>query len=215
MIGEFVAMMKACAADPTPAGVRDGAIIALVTLSGLRREEIVSLDMEDFQRAEVVVIDTGGYERPAGEFYIIDWTQLQRLLPPGVTKRLWTVTAIPVVDDDPEWDPSIHHIYVPIEIENTGGYDLVGYEFDLSDYVSVIGFASNGLQANTFDDPSIDFRIIPPGESISGDVIFGTVYSPYYPSIDPDTLKVQWVWLMIELLDEVYHGPFQIILRKS
>jgi site-specific recombinase XerD len=50
--GEFAALMKACAEDPSPVGVRDGAIIALVTLTGFRREEIVSLDMEDFQREE-------------------------------------------------------------------------------------------------------------------------------------------------------------------
>ncbi len=50
--GEFAALMKACAEDSSPAGVRDGAIIALVTLTGLRREEIVSLDFEDFLREE-------------------------------------------------------------------------------------------------------------------------------------------------------------------
>jgi site-specific recombinase XerD len=50
--GEFAALMKVCADDPTAAGIRDGAIIALVTLTGLRREEIVSLDMEDFQIEE-------------------------------------------------------------------------------------------------------------------------------------------------------------------
>lgn len=43
--GELAAMMRACAEDPTPAGVRDGAIVALAYSAGLRRAEIAALEV--------------------------------------------------------------------------------------------------------------------------------------------------------------------------
>jgi len=46
--GEKNALMAACAADPGPAGVRDAAIIALMAVGGLRRAEVVNLDLSDY-----------------------------------------------------------------------------------------------------------------------------------------------------------------------
>lgn len=46
--GEVDALLRACAADPGPAGVRDGAVIALLYSTGLRRDELVQLDLEDY-----------------------------------------------------------------------------------------------------------------------------------------------------------------------
>jgi len=50
--GEFAALMKVCADDTSPAGIRDAAIIALVALTGMRRAEIVALNQEDFRRED-------------------------------------------------------------------------------------------------------------------------------------------------------------------
>jgi site-specific recombinase XerD len=47
--GEIDALLRACANDHTAAGVRDGAIIALGTATGMRRAEIAGLSLADFQ----------------------------------------------------------------------------------------------------------------------------------------------------------------------
>ena len=47
--GEFMAMLRACAEDTTPAGARDAAILGLGALSGLRREEIAHLRLDEYR----------------------------------------------------------------------------------------------------------------------------------------------------------------------
>jgi site-specific recombinase XerD len=46
--GEIGGLLATCESDPTPAGVRDAAIIALMYGAGLRRAEVVALDREDY-----------------------------------------------------------------------------------------------------------------------------------------------------------------------
>jgi integrase len=45
--GELAALLSACAADPTPAGVRDALIIGLGAYGGLRRHEMAGLHVEN------------------------------------------------------------------------------------------------------------------------------------------------------------------------
>jgi len=45
--GEILALMQACQRDKTPAGTRDAAMIALLYAAGLRRAEIVALNLAD------------------------------------------------------------------------------------------------------------------------------------------------------------------------
>jgi integrase len=46
--GELGALMDDCANDVTPSGARDAAMVALLYTCGLRRAELVSLDLADF-----------------------------------------------------------------------------------------------------------------------------------------------------------------------
>ncbi len=46
--GELAALLESCGGDPSPAGVRDAAIIALLYSTGMRRAELVGLDREDY-----------------------------------------------------------------------------------------------------------------------------------------------------------------------
>ncbi len=46
--GELGALVRACAADPTPAGVRDAAIFAVLYIGGVRRSELAGLDLADW-----------------------------------------------------------------------------------------------------------------------------------------------------------------------
>lgn len=48
--GELLALVEICKADPSPAGVRDAAILGLLYTCGLRRAELVSLDVGNFER---------------------------------------------------------------------------------------------------------------------------------------------------------------------
>jgi integrase len=47
-MGELTALMAACSADRTPAGPRDAALVALLSRGGLRRSEVVALDLADY-----------------------------------------------------------------------------------------------------------------------------------------------------------------------
>jgi integrase len=47
--GEFAARLRICSADPTPAGLRDGALLGLGVLGGLRRAELAALRPQDYK----------------------------------------------------------------------------------------------------------------------------------------------------------------------
>jgi len=47
--GEISALMAACENDPGPAGSRDAAMIAVMYAAGLRREEVINLDLESYE----------------------------------------------------------------------------------------------------------------------------------------------------------------------
>ena len=49
--GEIAALMRVCEEDPTPAGARDAAIIALMYATGIRRASLVRLDVADYDAA--------------------------------------------------------------------------------------------------------------------------------------------------------------------
>jgi site-specific recombinase XerC len=48
--GEWVALLSICSADDSPAGVRDAAMVALFKIAGLRRAEMVALNLVDYDR---------------------------------------------------------------------------------------------------------------------------------------------------------------------
>jgi site-specific recombinase XerC len=62
---ELRALFATCAADPTPAGARDSAVIALMAGAGLRRTEAASLDLDsvDLDSCELRVLGKGNKER--------------------------------------------------------------------------------------------------------------------------------------------------------
>jgi integrase len=62
---ELTALLAICAADPRPAGARDGAIIALAYLSGGRRAELAGLHLADvdLDPPAIRVVGKGGKQR--------------------------------------------------------------------------------------------------------------------------------------------------------
>jgi site-specific recombinase XerC len=63
--GEIGALLDACAADPSPAGARDAAMIALMYSTGLRRAELAGLRLESYSPSEgqLRVVGKGNRER--------------------------------------------------------------------------------------------------------------------------------------------------------
>ncbi len=57
---EIAALMRVIKADLTPAGVRDAALLAILLGSGLRRTEVVSLDLSDFNPSTGAIKVRGG-----------------------------------------------------------------------------------------------------------------------------------------------------------
>jgi site-specific recombinase XerD len=82
--GELRALFQACAADPTPAGRRDAALLASLYGGGLRRAEAVGLDLDAYGLAEqtLTVLGKGNKERlvylPPGASLALDrWLELR------------------------------------------------------------------------------------------------------------------------------------------
>jgi len=57
--GELTSLMKICIEDKTPAGSRDAAIIAMLYSAGLRREEITSLNLGNYENETGKLTITG------------------------------------------------------------------------------------------------------------------------------------------------------------
>jgi len=78
--GEISGLMRSCEKDKSPAGARDAAIISLMYAGGLRREEVITLAMDDYdpESGRLVIHGKGSKERTAyltnGALYAMqDW----------------------------------------------------------------------------------------------------------------------------------------------
>jgi integrase len=82
--GEIAALLEACANDPTPAGARDAAMIALLRVGGLRRAELCALDIGDYTPADGQLIIRGkrnkertAYVTNGAADALADWLQIR------------------------------------------------------------------------------------------------------------------------------------------
>ena len=62
--GELQKVFDACQRDTSPAGIRDGAIIGLLYGLGLRRSEVVSLDLSHYNLAQGIIAVHGKGNKP-------------------------------------------------------------------------------------------------------------------------------------------------------
>lgn len=65
--GELSALIETCESDQSPAGARDAAIIAIMYSCGLRRAEVITLDLDHYDKAEgrLKIHGKGNKERTA------------------------------------------------------------------------------------------------------------------------------------------------------
>lgn len=82
--GELSALLNVCAKDGSPLGFRDAALVAVLYASGLRRSEVVKLDLKDYDEetgALTILGGKGGKDRIAylgtGSEIMADWLGLR------------------------------------------------------------------------------------------------------------------------------------------
>lgn len=82
--GEILALVQACKHDATPAGTRDAAMIGLLYTGGLRRAELVALEVADFERETGKLLVRSGKGRKQRTVYVqggalralLDWLEI-------------------------------------------------------------------------------------------------------------------------------------------
>jgi integrase/recombinase XerC len=85
--GELSALIQVCTSDPSPAGIRDAAIIALAWSTGLRRDEISRIELSDLTNKTEDSLDIGivgkgekvrmVYVNDGALAAILDWLELR------------------------------------------------------------------------------------------------------------------------------------------
>jgi len=96
IFGEIMALMAVCQSDPSPAGVRDAAIVALLRVTGLRRAEVAGLDVTAYDRQAERLTVTGKLnktraipiEDPGARGALADWLHLRGLKPGSLFARI-------------------------------------------------------------------------------------------------------------------------------
>jgi len=73
--GELHALVRVCKDDPTPAGTRDAAIIAILYICGLRRSELASLQLSDYDPSTGKITVHAGKGNKDRTVYIADSAQ--------------------------------------------------------------------------------------------------------------------------------------------
>jgi site-specific recombinase XerD len=95
--GEILALVEACKRDASPAGVRDAAILGLLYTCGLRRAELVALDVEDFDSDSGKLVVRAGKGRKQRTVYV-QGGALQALLDyVAVTERVSGPLFVPIL----------------------------------------------------------------------------------------------------------------------
>lgn len=94
--GEMAALIRVCIEDETNAGARDAALIAVLYSAGLRRSEIVNLQLADYdpdERSLIIRSGKGGKDRisyveQGAATYLADWLDVRGAAPGVLFKPL-------------------------------------------------------------------------------------------------------------------------------
>lgn len=163
--GEWIGLFAMCAADASPAGVRDAAVIALFKIAGLRRAEMAALSLEDYDatnhnltihgkrnKTRVVPIeDAGALDALADWLYLLfNGGDRQTMTGPLFTRILkgGSITTERLTDQ------GIYHIldarrqeariatFTPHDLRRTFAGDLLDAGVDLSTVQKLMGHAN-------------------------------------------------------------------------
>ncbi len=162
--GEWAALFAVCLVDPSPAGVRDAAMIALLKVAGLRRAEVATLQVEDYdgvtgtlrvrgkrnKTRSVPIEDTGAKDAFA------DWMHLRGSAPGTLFTRIRKGGAITQAGLT---DQAIYYIlnkrraqasaakFTPHDLRRTFAGDLLDAGADLATVQKLMGHANANTTA--------------------------------------------------------------------
>jgi site-specific recombinase XerD len=162
--GEWLSLFAVCAADDSAAGVRDAAIIALFKVGGLRRSEVVSLQLEDYDRTTATFTIHGKrnktrtlpIEDVGAKDALADWLHVRGEAPGPLFTRIWkggTVTAKGLTDQ------GIYHIlnkrgqqagaaqFTPHDLRRSFAGDLLDAGADLATVQKLMGHSDANTTA--------------------------------------------------------------------
>ncbi|MDI9548763.1 MAG: tyrosine-type recombinase/integrase [Chloroflexota bacterium] len=162
--GEWAALFAVCAADPTAAGVRDAALIALLKVGGLRRAEIASLQLADYDRSTATFtirgkrnrIRTLPVEDPGALGALDDWLHLRGGAPGALFTR---IRKGEFITQEGLSDQGVYYVlnrrgrqagtapFTPHDLRRTFAGDLLDAGVDLSTVQKLMGHAGANTTA--------------------------------------------------------------------
>lgn len=169
--GEWAALLEACMADESPAGVRDAAIIAVFMIGGLRRFEVAALNLADYDQNEktllirgkrnkmrlVPIEDTGAIDALADWLYTLYICDIQQ----EATGPFFTrIKKGGVITNDRLTDQGVYHIldirrqqakvaaFTPHDLRRTFAGDLLDAGVDLATVQKLMGHSNANTTAN-------------------------------------------------------------------
>nr|MDZ8061259.1 site-specific integrase [Nostoc sp. EkiNYC01] len=163
---EIDALMKVCFSDRTPGGFRDAALIAILRGAGLRRAEVVKLDLKDFNNdGEIKVrfgkgkVDRTVYLSPGAIAIVNDWIEIRtRAVGPllcqvnksgrVVMQRLTPQAVLFILQKRGE-EAKLEH-FSPHDLRRTFASDLLDAGVDIATVQMMLGHASPA-QAARYD----------------------------------------------------------------
>ena len=163
---EINSLMKVCFSDRTPGGFRDAALIAILRGAGLRRAEVVKLDLKDFKDdGEIKVrsgkgrVDRTVYLSPGAIALVNDWLEIRTLTPGAllcqinksgrvVLQRLTPQAVLFILHkrgEEAHVDP-----FSPHDMRRTFASDLLDAGVDIATVQALLGH-STPAQASRYD----------------------------------------------------------------
>jgi site-specific recombinase XerD len=162
--GEWAALFAVCAADPTPAGVRDAALLAVLKVGGLRRGEAAGLQLADYDRATGALRVAGKrnktrlvpIEDDGAKDALADWLYVRSERPGALFVRILKGGQ---VTEEGLSDQGIYHIlnrrrqqaqtapFTPHDLRRTFAGDLLDAGVDLPTVQQLMGHASANTTA--------------------------------------------------------------------
>ena len=160
---EIDSLMTVCFSDRTPAGFRDAALIAILRGAGLRRAEVVKLDLKDFKDDGEIKIRSGKgrvdrtvYLSPGAIALVNDWLEIRTKTPGAllcqvnksgrVVQQRLTPQAVLFILQKRGLEAEIEH-FSPHDMRRTFVSDLLNVGVDIATVQSLAGHSSTSITA--------------------------------------------------------------------
>jgi len=161
---EIDSLMKVCFSDRTPAGFRDAALIAILRGAGLRRAEVVKLDLKDFKSDDGSIkirsgkgrVDRTVYLSPGATKIVNDWLEIRTQKPGAllcqvnksgrVVQQRLTPQAILFILQKRCKEVGLEH-FSPHDMRRTFVSDLLTAGVDIATVQSLAGHSNPAITA--------------------------------------------------------------------